>query len=110
MEVRVMETEETKVEEIEERLWAAITRRLRQYRFDLESDGHVYPSIVKYRRGKSSQEKIVGLNGSQISEYLTYYANALTYKPDLGEREVVNAFVRMLLEKTRAKNIPGRDY
>jgi hypothetical protein len=110
MEVKiVMETEET--EEIEERLWAAITRRLRQYRFVLENDGSVYPSIVKYRRRKDRYlVKIIGARGSEVAEYLGYYANALVARPDLGEKELINAFILMLLEKTRAENKPGRDY
>jgi hypothetical protein len=84
----------TTQEEAEERLYSAFRDFINyESRYTLFNEGHVYPSVWMV---EGNQNRRI-LSGSQLGEYLEYYASLLVeYPNDFGEEEIVQALLDLV--------------
>jgi hypothetical protein len=87
-------------EEAEERLYSAFKDFIAYEGYKLINEGHVYPSV--WLVGENQNQRV--LSGSQLAEYLGYYASLLVeYPNDFGEEEIVQALLNLCYDNSQGR-------
>jgi predicted Ser/Thr protein kinase len=88
-------------QEAEERLYSAFRDFINyESRYTLINEGHVYPSVWLVEENQNQRV----LSGSQLAEYLEYYASLLVeYPNDFGEEEIVQALLNLCSDNSQGR-------